>query len=64
MTKSIGAAVLVSALFVASGALAQGMLLDFAADNQEIHDLHLRGTEGDEGRTAVGEGEDGDRLPS
>jgi hypothetical protein len=32
MTKSIGAAVLVSALFVASGALAQGMLLDFAAD--------------------------------
>lgn len=32
MSKSIGAAVLVSALFVAEGAIAQGMLLDFAAD--------------------------------
>jgi hypothetical protein len=32
MRTSIGAVVLVSALFVASGALAQGMLLDFAAD--------------------------------
>jgi hypothetical protein len=32
MSKSIGAAVLVSALFVAGGAAAEGMLLDFAAD--------------------------------
>jgi len=32
MRTSIGAAALLSALFVASGALAQGMLLDFAAD--------------------------------
>ena len=32
MCRSIGAAVLISVLFAASGALAQGMLLDFAAD--------------------------------
>ncbi|MGO9935316.1 MAG: hypothetical protein ACLPV8_26355, partial [Steroidobacteraceae bacterium] len=32
MRTSIGAAALLSALFAASGALAQGMLLDFAAD--------------------------------
>ena len=32
MSKAIGAAVLVSTLLVASSALAQGMLLDFAAD--------------------------------
>ncbi len=32
MRKSIGAAVLLSALIVAGGAAAQGMLLDFAAD--------------------------------
>jgi hypothetical protein len=32
MSRSIGVAVLVSALFVAGGAAAQGMLLDFAAD--------------------------------
>src|SRR5271163_2552895 len=32
MSKSIGAAVLVSALFLAGGAAAEGMLLDFAAD--------------------------------
>ncbi len=32
MSKSIGAAVLISALFVAGGATAEGMLLDFAAD--------------------------------
>ncbi len=32
MRKSIGTAAFVSALFVASGALAQGMLLDYAAD--------------------------------
>ncbi len=32
MRKSIGAVVLISALFVAGGAAAQGMLLDYAAD--------------------------------
>ncbi len=32
MRKSIGIAVFVSAWFVAGGALAQGMLLDYAAD--------------------------------
>ena len=32
MNKSIGAAVLISALIVARAASAQGMLLDFAAD--------------------------------
>jgi len=32
MRKSIGTAAFVSTLFVASGVLAQGMLLDFAAD--------------------------------
>ena len=32
MNKSIGAAVMISALIVAGGASAQGMLLDFAAD--------------------------------
>ena len=32
MNKSIGAAVMVSALVVADAAFAQGMLLDFAAD--------------------------------
>jgi hypothetical protein len=32
VSKAIGAAVLVSTLLVASSALAQGMLLDFAAD--------------------------------
>jgi hypothetical protein len=32
MNRSIGAAVLVSALLVAGAATAQGMLLDFAAD--------------------------------
>ena len=32
MSRSIGVAVLVSALFVAASASAQGMLLDFAAD--------------------------------
>jgi hypothetical protein len=32
MSKSIGAAVLVSALFIAGGAAAEGRMLDFAAD--------------------------------
>ena len=32
MSRSIGATVLATALFVAGGAAAQGMLLDFAAD--------------------------------
>ena len=32
MNRSIGAAVMISALIVAGGASAQGMLLDFAAD--------------------------------
>ena len=32
MRRSIGAVFLISALFVAGGAAAQGMLLDFAAD--------------------------------
>ncbi len=32
MNKSIGAAVMISALIVVGGASAQGMLLDFAAD--------------------------------
>ena len=32
MNKSIGATVMISALIVAGGASAQGMLLDFAAD--------------------------------
>jgi len=32
MSRSNGAALLIAALFIASGALAQGMLLDFAAD--------------------------------
>ena len=32
MRKSVGTVAFVSTLFVASGALAQGMLLDFAAD--------------------------------
>ena len=32
MKKSVGAAVLISAMIVAGGVAAQGMLLDFAAD--------------------------------
>jgi hypothetical protein len=32
MRRSVGAAVLISTLFAAEGAFAQGMLLDFAAD--------------------------------
>ena len=32
MSRSIGAAVLISGMFLAGGAAAQGMLLDFAAD--------------------------------
>ena len=66
MSRSIGVAYFVSALFVAGGAAAQGMLLGLRGrqGDQEVPDGDLRRAEGAEGGAAVGKGEDGDRVPA
>ena len=66
MTRSIRVATVMTAVLFASGAAAQGMLLDFAADKviKKYEFSELRRAKGYERAAAVGKRKDGDRLPT